>query len=98
MNARIGELTAALEHERAQARRLVEALAREQALRALPAPTPTVVPETVIETRPETGEAGKSEHQAGPDTNGASAEGEKAAAGHEPARRRHWWQMWQRKA
>lgn len=37
-DARIGELAAALEHERAQGRRLAEALAREQTLRALPAP------------------------------------------------------------
>ncbi len=39
--ARIGDLQTALEHERAQARRLTEALAREQTLRALPAPDTT---------------------------------------------------------
>jgi len=37
-DTRIGELTAALEHEREQSRRLADALAREQTLRALPAP------------------------------------------------------------
>ena len=42
--ARIADLQAALEHERAQAQRLTEALAREQTLRALEGPRPVPVP------------------------------------------------------
>jgi hypothetical protein len=38
--ARIADLQTALEHEREQSRRLAEALAREQTLRALPSPSP----------------------------------------------------------
>ena len=41
--ARIADLQAALEHERAQAQRLTEALAREQTLRALEGPRPAPV-------------------------------------------------------
>ena len=37
-NTRLAEMSEALAHEREQSRRLTEALAREQALRALPAP------------------------------------------------------------
>lgn len=42
-NARIGELTAALAHEREQSRRLTDVLSREQMLRSLPAPAETPI-------------------------------------------------------
>jgi hypothetical protein len=110
-DARISELTTALEHEREQSRTWREALhraqdtaTREQTLRALdtmpPAPEAPqearTEPESgpaVNDTRngiepPHAGEAGESEHQAGPGANGAS-QSEKAA-GHEPAARRGW--------
>lgn len=48
--ARIADLQASLDHERAQAQRLNEALAREQMLRALPPPAPDVIgPDTTPE-------------------------------------------------
>lgn len=42
--ARIADLQASLDHERAQARGMTEALAREQVLRALSAPAPEAAP------------------------------------------------------
>jgi hypothetical protein len=84
-DAEIERLARLLDDANQRQRLTLEALAREQTLRALPSA------QTATETAPErppcgphAGDSSQSEHQAGPGANGTS-QGEKAA-GHEPVR------------
>lgn len=103
-DARIGELTAALEHERETTRRLTEALSREQHLRLLPPPAsravsavaPSAVSDTARGATRDTADdaAAPSAQNApaaapdGPETGAADDQGSE--------RRRRWWQVWRR--
>jgi hypothetical protein len=90
--ARIADLTTALEHERITGRTLADALAREQALRALPVYQPQAAPpvenavQDAQETRTDTVETNT--------VNPPLAAGMGAQGPQEP--RRAWWRFWRR--
>jgi hypothetical protein len=84
----LGQALGALANEQQRTRALEHEAGR--LIAALPAPpSPMQTPPAGRAGDPTAGEAGESEHQGGPGDSGAS-EGEKAAAGHEPAARRGW--------
>ncbi len=85
--ARICDLQAALEHERGQSQRLTEALAREQTLRLLSAPTNTQVPDASVSTE----SPGEPPYSA-PESDGRGGEGLKPPTEPILSRLRTFWQ------